>query len=1053
MEGLGIAANVIAVVDLAAKACGVVYEYAKSAKGYPKAVIQLQKELESVKISLDGLRGIADKLEGAIPSGEQLPVISQLSGTLGECQTTLEALTKDLEGHFSNKLREKLGRQLKWPMKEPQVMEFVQRLQRYQQNFQPALQADLATVALRTEVAVHEASAEIWEVRSEQLQDIQDRAVELKREKLSQLVKWLAPLHYNTKHEDSFEKHQEGTGLWLFKNDKLRESCVIEQLQNSLLQGYGFAYFYCQYNREETGNPPNIVRTILAQLLFGLDCMDIEKAPTGDLFSKMEKGHGPPGDMKRLAELTVAAAALYQRSTIIIDELDECPLDMRRPLLGFITHLPRLSNTRILVMSRREVDIEDELGVFPTLSLKEEKVNLKEDMRKHIEEEFKDTKKWGHTFQTMQEEITESLIRGSGMNMLRTPKAIREALTILPQTLFKTYDRMLELIEEDQAGELAAKAFFLVAHLCGHLSLEQLVEAIAPIDHNNCLDWSATFVDPRQLLGEYLVSDYLRKHDKYLKYAIEPIEPRDGDQAQLKIQARIKISAPTLKYLLLEDFSQPCSSDGELAQRIGKFRFYRYCAVYWFDYRWQVEHEDLTLLELVNRFIFDSPGSLRSYQQMAYGRIDGQLHDQFQLVYKDMLNLNYELSDTLFLLLIKNNCRWIVAGILERRPQLLNADLCNFGPPLRIAISNRHCELATDILALGADIHMPFRDLLPTDYIIGFGTNHPHIPGMFQIIELGKFGERIHIVCVAVNLRTEYIILTVAQFAPKLLPHLLESKIDVNIRAGDGASSTHYATLGDNLEALKALVAAGADINAETHGGRTAFHIAVSIHSPAILVYLLDSIATVPPDITIAEVQAVVDSPNLNSVTGDVERLSQMVSMIPREHTDCPDIPCDWVRAEASRRERQDIAGPNADPYLSFTFQGTQLRRLHFRLFSTAYVKYTGVRTIHPRNPYYLSFSWLEAAIIKSATLAEPATHDSPSKFPSVLPRCIQQNVIHLSPSYHSVIWDVRDPTPGIKEWLESVQTGDMIVVYPNASDAYYGTHLEAVEMEVYWES
>jgi uncharacterized membrane-anchored protein YhcB (DUF1043 family) len=144
MEGLGIAANAIAVVDLAAKACGVVYQYAKSAKGCPKTVAQLQKELESVKISLDGLRGIADKFEAAVPSGEQPPVISQLSRELEECQTTLRALIKDLEGHFSNKLREKLGKRFKWPMREPEVMEFIQRLQRYQQNFEKALQADLA---------------------------------------------------------------------------------------------------------------------------------------------------------------------------------------------------------------------------------------------------------------------------------------------------------------------------------------------------------------------------------------------------------------------------------------------------------------------------------------------------------------------------------------------------------------------------------------------------------------------------------------------------------------------------------------------------------------------------------------------------------------------------------------------------------------------------------------------------------------------------------------------------------------------------------------------
>jgi hypothetical protein len=131
----------------------------------------------------------------------------------------------------------------------------------------------------------------------------------------------------------------------------------------------------------------------------------------------MEKGHGPPEDMKRLTELAVAVVTLYRRSTIVIDGLDECPLDRRRPLLDFITHLPHLSNTSILVMSRKEIDIEDELGTFPTLSLEDEQVNLKEDMQKHIEQEFKDTKKWGQSFQALQEEIIESLILGSGKNM------------------------------------------------------------------------------------------------------------------------------------------------------------------------------------------------------------------------------------------------------------------------------------------------------------------------------------------------------------------------------------------------------------------------------------------------------------------------------------------------------------------------------------------------------------------------------------------------------------------------------------------------------------
>ena len=79
--------------------------------------------------------------------------------------------------------------------------------------------------------------------------------------------------------------------------------------------------------------------------------------------------------------------------------------------------LASVKSISILVVSRKEVDIEDELKDFPTISLDHEQVNLKEDMRKLIEEEFKDTKKWGYRFQSMKHEIIESLILGSGRNM------------------------------------------------------------------------------------------------------------------------------------------------------------------------------------------------------------------------------------------------------------------------------------------------------------------------------------------------------------------------------------------------------------------------------------------------------------------------------------------------------------------------------------------------------------------------------------------------------------------------------------------------------------
>jgi len=142
MEALGIAVNVIAVVDLVAKVCEAIYKYANTAKNCPQMLELLQREVSAAQKSLNGLRAIADELDAAANASE--PVVSQLSTELNDCRFTLEMLMKELDGHLSNKLREKVGRRLKWPMEEVEVMDIIPHLGRYQQTFQQALQTDMA---------------------------------------------------------------------------------------------------------------------------------------------------------------------------------------------------------------------------------------------------------------------------------------------------------------------------------------------------------------------------------------------------------------------------------------------------------------------------------------------------------------------------------------------------------------------------------------------------------------------------------------------------------------------------------------------------------------------------------------------------------------------------------------------------------------------------------------------------------------------------------------------------------------------------------------------
>jgi hypothetical protein len=54
------------------------------------------------------------------------------------------------------------------------------------------------------------------------------------------------------------------------------------------------------------------------------------------------------------------------------------------------------------------------------------------------------------------------------------------------------------------------------------------------------------------------------------------------------------------------------------------------------------------------------------------------------------------------------------------------------------------------------------------------------------------------------------------------------------------------------------------------------------------------------------------------------------------------------------------------------------------------------------------------------------------------------------------VAWDLRDPTPGVKEWLEAIQNGDVINVVPMVAAMGVLTrenHVHKIEVDVYCEN
>ncbi|KAF8250370.1 ankyrin [Wilcoxina mikolae CBS 423.85] len=524
--------------------------------------------------------------------------------------------------------------------------------------------------------------------------------------------------------------------------------------------------------------------------------------------------------------------------------------------------------------------------------------------------------------------------------------------------------------EEQDSVELVRRAFFLIVHVTRPLRLDELVEALA-LDGDIRLDWSSTFGDPRDLI-----------------------------------------------------------------------RIYTYCAQYWFNHIKRIGDEPLedNLFGLIERFICGSPSHLRSYEEMMdyhyYNKTDRKVREQLlNLSRKDTNNRKWPVSNALFYHIIAEGLSWICRRILESRPDMVNLDIQGLGPPLRLAILAGKESMAEEILALGADIQRQCspHDLFASKPYIIPGSNHPENDDPFDIL-LQYMPQDENSPAASKYGGYEYIIHSAAQHTPNLLPHFLnQGADDVHKRSGDGASPIHYATLGNTLDGVRTLVAAGADVNAQTNAGRFPFHITVNLQSALIAEYLLECGATIPHDITAKELQWV-DNDNSTSLRNQFssneldarQRLNEIFFSIKSElssrHSSSRQI-CkpvqlptrrtpeahayDGIRIAASKHQKLSMdMYRNGESYISIMIKGRYLKRIEFRIWSET----TTEANIHEacKNSYHRPYSWTEA-IIERPTLAGSLTTALP-------PRQIQVD-IHDSdtPRHHSVTWDIRDPTSGAR--------------------------------------
>jgi len=138
MEGLGVAANIIAVVQLSAKIASICLDYSIAVKDAKKDITRLQtkvKELEEVA------KDVQQLIDG--PRGRKLSMSQKLEQAVLRCCRQLKAVDKRLDPGKKRKAMSRFGvRALKWPFESKEVDKIIRDLENCNATISLALQVD-----------------------------------------------------------------------------------------------------------------------------------------------------------------------------------------------------------------------------------------------------------------------------------------------------------------------------------------------------------------------------------------------------------------------------------------------------------------------------------------------------------------------------------------------------------------------------------------------------------------------------------------------------------------------------------------------------------------------------------------------------------------------------------------------------------------------------------------------------------------------------------------------------------------------------------------------
>jgi hypothetical protein len=182
------------------------------------------------------------------------------------------------------------------------------------------------------------------------------------------------------------------------------------------------AFFYCNRAEESRREPESILRTLIHQLA-QTPSEDNLLTPVLDVYKDREnKGQlSSRLTLKECQDLLVQLIAVYPRTTICIDALDEVDHNLRLGLLRALKHIVERSNTpvKIFATARMDTDILVQFEMFPRIELEPD--DNVDDINRFVKEKIQEAIKekqllHGNVPNALKDEICQVLCeRSKGM--------------------------------------------------------------------------------------------------------------------------------------------------------------------------------------------------------------------------------------------------------------------------------------------------------------------------------------------------------------------------------------------------------------------------------------------------------------------------------------------------------------------------------------------------------------------------------------------------------------------------------------------------------------